>query len=82
MERRGQMTLLLAVGVVLVFSFVLVFILASQVNNNGILTVNENVPPPLISYIENTLEDAARGAVIETIAPQSGYQLFFISQPA
>lgn len=74
MKRRGQLTLFLAVGVVVIFSFVLVFILASQVNNSSILTVNENVPPAIISYIENTLEDACRAAVIETIAPQSGYQ--------
>lgn len=74
MGRRGQLTIFLAAGVVVLFAFAFLFILSSQINNNSILAVNENVPPPLLSYVENTLEDAARSAVIETIAPQSGYQ--------
>lgn len=74
MNCRGQVTVFLALGVAIVLVVGFAFYLKSQLNNNSILAVNENVPPPLLSYIKNMLEDAARGAVIETIAPQSGYQ--------
>ena len=73
MKRRGQLTIFLVLGMVIILVVGYLIILSSQINNE-IITVSEDLPPPVMFYIESVLEDAARSAVIEVIAPQSGYQ--------
>ncbi len=75
MGKCGQLTIFLLIGLITLFAFAMVYVIGSRLIPEGPVTeVSDDVPPPILSYIKNTLEDAARGAVIETIAPQSGYQ--------
>ncbi len=53
----------------------------AQNGDNSVVAVTDELPPPVRFYLESLLDDAARSAVLEIIAPQSGYQVFFGPEP-
>ena len=75
MDRRGQITIFMVLGLVIVFAFGFVLYISLQLNHaKEVEQANSEVPPPVVFYLESLLEDAVRAAVIETIGPQGGYQ--------
>jgi len=78
MVRRGQLSIMLILGVVLLILFGMLFalrdILLQGKVNPALAEVSEDIPPSLRFFLIELVEDAVRSAAIEVIAPQSGYQ--------